>query len=112
MVDKGNTTVIMNTLDYESKLQDLLSSSFYKPLAKNPLNTITSLVTQAIKSSSLDPNIQKQLIPHNPKISLFTKIHVTEALDPISKMVDLETPKLIEICPTSTFFTFKGTCYE
>jgi hypothetical protein len=65
--DKGNATVIMNTSDYDSKILDLLSSSTYKPLAKNPINTITNLVTKAIKSSSLDPNIQKCLIPHNPQ---------------------------------------------
>jgi hypothetical protein len=57
--DKGNTTTIMNTTNYEYKLQDLLSSSSYKPLSKKPLNTITNLVTKAIKSSSLDPRIQK-----------------------------------------------------
>jgi hypothetical protein len=57
----------MNTYDYDSKLLDLLSSSTYKPLAKNPISTITNLVTKAIKSSSLDPNIQKRLIPHNPQ---------------------------------------------
>jgi hypothetical protein len=41
--------------------------STYKTLAKNLINSITSLVTKTIKSSSLDPNIQKYLIPHNPK---------------------------------------------
>jgi hypothetical protein len=45
-------------------------------------------------------------------VSLFTKILVPEALDLISKLVDPETLNLIEICLTSTFFTFKGTCYE
>jgi hypothetical protein len=65
-VHKGNTTLIMNTLDYEFKFIDLLSSSSYKILTKNPLNTITSLITKSIKYSSLDPKIQKKLIPHNP----------------------------------------------
>jgi hypothetical protein len=37
-VDKGNASVIMNTSDYESKIYELLSSSSYKPLNKNPIN--------------------------------------------------------------------------
>jgi hypothetical protein len=45
-------------------------------------------------------------------VSLFTKILVPEAINLISKLVDSETLNLIEICLTSTFFTFKGTCYE
>jgi len=65
--DKGNAMVIMNTSNYDSKLLDLISSSAYKPLTKNPINAITSLVTKAIKSSSLAHNILKCFIPHNPQ---------------------------------------------
>lgn len=45
-------------------------------------------------------------------VSLFTKIPNLEALDLISKLVDPEILNLIKICHTSTFFTFKGTCFE
>jgi retron-type reverse transcriptase len=45
-------------------------------------------------------------------ISLFTKIPVSEALDLISKLIDPETLNLIKIFLSSTFFTFKGVCYE
>jgi hypothetical protein len=45
-------------------------------------------------------------------VSLFTKILVPETIDIISKLVDFETLNLIQICLTSTFFTFKGNCYE
>lgn len=44
--------------------------------------------------------------------SLFTKVPVLEALNLISKLVDPETLKLIELCLTTTFFTFQGICYE
>jgi hypothetical protein len=187
-VDKGNATIINNTFDYESKMQDLLSSSLYKPLCKNPINDITNLVTKAIKSSFLDPSIQKRLISLNsqtpkiygqPKIhkndiplrpivsaigaptyalalflyekltsftrniasfikdsfdfvqktrhlqldehhlmvgldvvSLFTKIPIPKSLEIFSKLVDLGTIKLIELCLTYTFFTFKSIYYE
>jgi hypothetical protein len=58
----------MNTSDYDFKLLNLLSSSTYTSFPKNPINTITNMVTKAIESSSLDPTIQKRLIPHNPQI--------------------------------------------
>jgi hypothetical protein len=70
--------MIMNSFDYESKLLDLLSSSTYKNIAKTPINTITNMVTKAIKYSSLDPTIQKCLIPHNPETHMIygkSKIH-------------------------------------
>jgi len=65
--DKRNATVVMNTYEYESKLIDLLSSFSYKPLSKNPINSITNLVTKSIKYSSLDPSVHKHLILHKTK---------------------------------------------
>jgi hypothetical protein len=55
----------MNTTNYESKLLNILSTSSYKPLTKNPIKIIINLVTKAIKSSYLDPDTQKHLNPHN-----------------------------------------------
>jgi hypothetical protein len=57
----------MNTSNYEYKLLELLYSSSYNPLSKKPINNITNLVTKSIKSSSLDPNAKKCLLPHNPQ---------------------------------------------
>lgn len=57
----------MNSSDYESKMLDLLSSSSYKILSKNPINSIMNLVTKAIKTSSLEPSLQQWLIPHTPQ---------------------------------------------
>jgi hypothetical protein len=100
-VNKGNTIVIMNSFDYHSKLYDLISSSFYKPLAKNFLSTITSLVSKTIQSSSSDPNIQKNRIPHNPTTPMFygkPKIHKKDIpLRPIISAI---------IAPTHAFFVF------
>ena len=45
-------------------------------------------------------------------VSLFTKIPLPEALDIISQFVDKETLHLIEICLSSTFFSFKSKFYE
>jgi hypothetical protein len=60
--NKGNATVIMNTSDYESKLQDLASSS--------SINLSLNVVTKAIKYSSLDPIIKKRFIPQNPQTTM------------------------------------------
>lgn len=59
---KGNVMVSMNTVDYDSKMKILLSSSSHKILPKNLLNDISQLVTKAIKSSSM-PAIQCKIIP-------------------------------------------------
>ena len=45
-------------------------------------------------------------------ISLFTKIHAPESLNIISRFFDKETLHLIEICLSSTFFSFKSKFYE
>jgi hypothetical protein len=72
--------------------------SAYKSLAKNLINSITSLVTKTIKSSSLDPNIQKHIIPHNPqnlRIYGQPKIHKKYLpLQPIASIIGAPTQAL------------------
>jgi hypothetical protein len=78
----------------------------------NPLSSKTSSFIkdsfdfiQKTQNLHLDDN---DIMVNFDVVSLFTKIHVLEALTLISKLVDSETLNLIEICLTSTFFTFKG----
>lgn len=47
---------------------DLLCSSSDKILPKNPIDSITQLVTKAIKSSSVDTSIQQHIFPHTPQL--------------------------------------------
>jgi hypothetical protein len=89
----------MNTSDYESKLWELLSSS-YKPISKKPLNTIIRLVTKAIKSSSLDPTIQKKLIPHNPKTpNIYGQTKIPKRYITLIPIVNVIGPPLIPFPP-------------
>jgi hypothetical protein len=93
--DKGNAILVMNTSNYEPRMHNLLYSFSYKPLSKNPINIITNLVTKAIKSSSLDPSVQKHLIyrnPQTPRIHGQPKIHKKDIpLRPMVSIIDAPT---------------------
>ena len=41
--DKGKATVVMNTTDYEYKIEELLDPSTYKKLTKDPTQTIIKI---------------------------------------------------------------------
>ncbi len=45
-------------------------------------------------------------------ISLYTCILINEAMEVINKLTDPDTTRLVELCLTSTFFSFKGEFYE
>jgi len=45
-------------------------------------------------------------------ISLYTNIHIYEAIEVINCITNPDTTKLVEICLTSTFFSFEGELYE
>ncbi|XP_020295119.1 uncharacterized protein LOC109860447 [Pseudomyrmex gracilis] len=72
--DKGNTTVIMNKTDYDTKIQTLLTDSTYEKLKKDPTALLNTLTTNLIKKNNL-PNV---LIPRNavpPRLYGLPKIH-------------------------------------
>ena len=45
-------------------------------------------------------------------VSLYTCIPINEAMAVINKLTDPDTAKLVELCLTSTFFSFEGEFYE
>eukprot|EP00253_Pinus_taeda_P030797 PITA_30797 len=45
-------------------------------------------------------------------VSLYTCIPINEAMEVINKLTDPDTAKLVELCLTSTFFSFEGEFYE
>ena len=45
-------------------------------------------------------------------VSLYTCIPIKEAIDVIARITDLDTAHLVEICLTSTFFSFEGVFFE
>jgi len=45
-------------------------------------------------------------------VSLYIIIPIKEAIDVINRITNPDTAKLVEICLTSTFLSFKGEFYE
>ena len=45
-------------------------------------------------------------------VSLYTKIHIQEAIDVINRITHTHTTKLVSLCLTSTFFNLQGDFYE
>jgi hypothetical protein len=78
-VDKGNATVVLNTLDYVEKMMDhLTNNGSYKKLEKDPSNKVIKEVSRVINESSLDEVLKKKLTPKNclvPRIYGLPKIH-------------------------------------
>ncbi|MFX0618098.1 reverse transcriptase domain-containing protein, partial [Escherichia coli] len=101
--DKGNATVIMDTSDYNTKIQQLLSDeSTYKMVKTDPttniLNTVKKLITEHSDTLSLDVN---KLIPacaKPPKLYGLPKIHKPNTpLRPIVSQIDTPTYKLAQL---------------
>jgi len=86
--DKGIVRIIMNTSHYEYKLLSLFSSSSYKPLSKNSINSITESVNKEIKCLSLDPSIQKCLISHKAQTPrIYGQFHFHRKYVPLRPIV-------------------------
>ena len=51
--DKGNATVILNTIDYKQKITSLLEDPSYRRLARDPTDSIEWKTTLLLKKSSL-----------------------------------------------------------
>jgi hypothetical protein len=62
--DKGGATVVMNRIDYNSKMKEhLTNTGSYKKLENNPISKVIKEVKKAIKSSNLDETMKKRLTP-------------------------------------------------
>ena len=76
--DKGNATVILNTMDYKLKIASLLEDSTYKKLNKDPMDSTERKTTQLLKKSSLPKDLCKLLQPvgsRAPRLYGLPKIH-------------------------------------
>ena len=49
--DKGNVSVIMDKKKYTEKLEHMLRNGTYSKLSKNPITSVESKVTRALKKS-------------------------------------------------------------
>ncbi|XP_045452128.1 uncharacterized protein LOC123661186 [Melitaea cinxia] len=98
--DKGNATVVMDTSDYNDKIQQLLSDeSTYTNIKADPTNKVLKITTNLIKKYSESLNLDvKSLIPScpkPPKLYGLPKIHKADApLRPIVSQIDSPTYRL------------------
>jgi hypothetical protein len=61
--DKGNATVILNTIGYVQKINALLEDSTYRKLAKDPTESVERKIALLLKKSKLAEDICKRLRP-------------------------------------------------
>jgi hypothetical protein len=92
--DKGNATVIMNTVDYNTKVMKLLNDDdVYKKIPYDPTKTlekdIWSKLRNLKKMNRISDDLYKSLIPKSSKLPKFyglPKIHKTDI--PLRPIVD------------------------
>lgn len=93
--DKGNATAILNTKDYESKINDLLDPAIYKKIPRDPTAKILRKVNNLIKDSSIPEDTQRiikksEALP--PRLYGLPKIHKPSApLRPIVSAIGSPT---------------------
>ncbi|XP_074026892.1 uncharacterized protein [Leptinotarsa decemlineata] len=78
--DKGNATVVLNTIDYESKMMKLLEDPAYKKIVRDPTTYLEKTTKTAINNSPIDDEIKRHLIPREksskcPKLYGLPKVH-------------------------------------
>ncbi|XP_043257984.1 uncharacterized protein LOC122400526 [Colletes gigas] len=96
--DKGNATVVMYRKDYNSKIQDLLHTSTYTKINKDPTPRISRITNQLIIQANLSPEISKSITstePQPPKLYGLPKIHKDNIpLRPIVSAINSPTHNL------------------
>ncbi|XP_023028767.2 uncharacterized protein [Leptinotarsa decemlineata] len=78
--DKGNATVVLNTIDYESKMMKLLEDPAYKKIVRDLTTYLEKTTKTAINNSPIDDKIKRHLIPREksskcPKLYGLPNVH-------------------------------------
>ena len=76
--DKGNATVVLNTVDYKQKITSLLQVPSYRRLARDPTDSTERKTTLVLKKSTLTEDTCKQLRPAGcrpPRLCGLPKVH-------------------------------------
>lgn len=96
--DKGNATVIMDTNDYNRKMEALLDPDTYQIKTRDPTSGVERKTIQLIKQMNWDQETVKQIQPAQsrpPRLYGLPKIHKPEVpLRPIVSAIDSPTYKL------------------
>ncbi|XP_054721210.1 uncharacterized protein LOC129230991 [Uloborus diversus] len=76
--DKGNATAVLNTEDYQDKIQELLEPDIYRSLTKDPTAKILRETYRLIKDSPILPEIQRTIKKSEalpPRLYGLSKLH-------------------------------------
>ena len=63
--DKGNSTVLMDTSDYDSKIRNMLESGTYRVIKKDPTKTQEDKICRILKSLEKNGEIGSGLCQKN-----------------------------------------------
>jgi len=102
---------IVNTIGGPTYLLAKFLASKLRPLVgliESFVKDSSSFVKE-IKGIKLDPG---DMLVSFDVVSLYTYIPIKEAIDVINHLTDPDTACLVEICLTSTFFSFEGEFFE
>jgi hypothetical protein len=81
--DKGNCTVVINEIDYQYKLNVLLQSGAYEPIAKDPTLKIERKIQSLLsKHKTFSQRIKQSLTPYYTKLP--TCMAFQKFINPIS----------------------------
>ncbi|XP_046387273.1 uncharacterized protein LOC124156657 [Ischnura elegans] len=64
--DKGNATVLMKTVDYQEKLRSLLNGSTYRPITRDPTDSLVRKTAALIKRCIPENENTRTLMPQAP----------------------------------------------
>lgn len=98
--DKGNATVVLDSSEYKDKISALLNDTTYRPIKRNPTNSLEKRTRALIKASPIDLRTQRFLLPQEhasrvPRLYGLPKIHKAgRPLRPIVSAVDSPTQPL------------------
>jgi hypothetical protein len=76
--DKGNATVVLDTMDYNEKISALLRAPTYRRLAKDPTDAVERKTNLLFRKSSLPEKVIQKLWPQGsrpPRLYGLPKIH-------------------------------------
>jgi hypothetical protein len=76
--DKGNATVIMNTVDYKRQMDQVIQSDDYVRLNKDPTSKFEKRLTDCLDKAPIEAKLKKELVPKEsviPKAYGLPKIH-------------------------------------
>ncbi|XP_071440436.1 uncharacterized protein [Hetaerina americana] len=111
--DEGNAIVLLNTMDYHRKVQDLLQDPEHRTITRDPTEALVRETTSLIKKSLASSEANRNLVPQAPvppRLYWLPKIHTEGApLRPIVSAIREPTYNLARHL-TGILVPFVGSC--